>query len=82
MGPMADLTPQTFVEKWGKREGGTERSLFLSKDVREALAEYLEVERPKDAYELERRLGYGSQCYLQLYTNPPEDVAAGYVEEF
>ncbi len=141
-----------------KGKGGTERNVFLSKDGREALAEYLETERPrdaskatesealflsavgtparradgrlsvravnlllerigrwhdaevsdptrnisplrphdlrhtfayrlaaetgKDAYELERRLGHGSQRYIQRYTNPPEDVAAGYVEEF
>ena len=137
-------------------KGGSERNVFLSKDAREALAEYLETERPndagpesealflsavgtparredgrlsvravnlllerigrwhdaevtdparrisplrphdlrhtfayrlaaetgKDAYELERRLGHGSQRYIQRYTNPPEDVAAGYVEEF
>ncbi len=139
-----------------KGKGGTERNVFLSKDAREALAEYLEEERPqdtgpesealflsaegaparrtdgrlsvravnlllerigrwhdaeatdpvrqisplrphdlrhtfayrlaaetgKDAYELERRLGHGSQRYIQRYTNPPEDVAAGYVEGF
>ena len=139
-----------------KGKGGTERNVFLSKDARDALAEYLETERPrdaspgsdalflsadgaparredgrlsvravnlilerigrwhdaevndsareisplrphdlrhtfayrlaaetgKDAYELERRLGHGSQRYIQRYTNPPEEVAAGYVEEF
>lgn len=139
-----------------KGKGGTERNVFLSKDGREALSEYLETERPrdagpesealflsaagaparradgrlsvravnlllerigrwhdaevsepsrkvsplrphdlrhtfayrlaaetgKDAYELERRLGHGSQRYIQRYTNPPEDVAAGYVEGF
>lgn len=32
-----------------KGKGGTERSVFLSKDAREALAEYLEEERPRDA---------------------------------
>ena len=35
-----------------------------------------------DAYELERRLGHRSQRYIQRYTNPPESVAAGYVEAF
>jgi integrase len=139
-----------------KGKGGTERNVFLSRDARESLAEYLETERTKDAtpesealflssvgtparredgrlsvravnlllerigrwhdaevtdperrisplrphdlrhtfayrlsaqtgkdaYELERRLGHGSQRYIQRYTNPPEDVAAGYVEEF
>jgi hypothetical protein len=34
------------------------------------------------AHELERRLGYRSQRYIQRYTNPPEDVFAGYVEGF
>jgi integrase len=35
-----------------------------------------------DAYELERRLGHRSQRYIQRYTNPPEQVAASYVEGF
>jgi integrase len=137
-------------------KGGTERTVFLSADARQALADYLEKERPRDAgegtaalflsatgiparrpdgrlslravnlileqigrwhdaelkdpsrplsprrphdlrhtfafhlaqatgadaYELERRLGHRSQRYLQRYTNPPEEVAAAYVEEF
>lgn len=33
-----------------------------------------------DAYELERRLGHQSQRYIHRYTNPPEDIVAGYVE--
>ena len=139
-----------------KGKGGTERTVFLSADARQALADYLEQERPRDAdeatsalfltatgiparsadgrlslravnlilaqigrwhdaelkdpsrhisplrphdlrhtfafhlakatnadaYELERRLGHRSQRYIQRYTNPPEDVAAAYVEEF
>ncbi len=137
-------------------KGQTERSVFLSADARQSLAEYLERERPRDvsdtttalflsaaglaartldgrlsprainlileqigrwhdaevadparqiaplrphdlrhtfafqlaqttgadAYELERRLGHRSQRYIQRYTNPPEAVAAGYIEEF
>lgn len=31
-----------------------------------------------DAYELERRLGHR----FQWYTNPPEHIAANYVEDF
>jgi len=31
---------------------------------------------------LERRLGHRSQRYIQRYTNPPEAVAATYIEEF
>jgi integrase len=137
-------------------KGGTERTVFLSADARQALADYLEKERPRDAgdgtlalflsatgiparradgrlslravnlileqigrwhdaelkdpsrhlsplrphdlrhtfafhlaqatgadaYELERRLGHRSQRYIQRYTNPPEEVAAAYIEEF
>jgi integrase len=39
-----------------KGKGGTERNVFLSKDAREALAEYLETERPKDAGSESERL--------------------------
>jgi hypothetical protein len=35
-----------------------------------------------DPYELERRLGHRSQRYLQRYTHPPEEMAAGFVEDF
>ena len=31
--------------------------------------------------ELERRLGHADDRYLRLYTNPPDDTAAGYVED-
>ena len=31
---------------------------------------------------LERRLGHRSQRYIQRYTNPPEHVAAQYIEGF
>jgi integrase len=51
-------------------------------DLRHTFAYRLAAETNKDAYELERRLGHGSQRYIQRYTNPPENVAAGYVEEF
>jgi integrase len=51
-------------------------------DLRHTFAYRLASQTGKDAYELERRLGHGSQRYIQRYTNPPEEVAAGYVEEF
>lgn len=35
-----------------------------------------------DSYELERRLGHRSQRYIQRYTNPPQAVAASYIEGF
>ena len=34
-----------------------------------------------DTYELERRLGHRSQRYIARYTNPPQKVAASYVED-
>ena len=136
-------------------KGRTSRSVFLGRDARHALADYLEAERPGDAdeqsealflaacsiaarrpggrlsprsvntivgeigrihdaettdrdrhlgvlrphdlrhtfgyrlsetsghnrAELERRLGHANDRYLRLYTNPPDDIAAGYVED-
>lgn len=57
-------------------------SPFWPHDLRHTFAYRLAAETGKDAYELERRLGHGSQRCIQRCTNPPEDVAAGYVEEF
>lgn len=51
-------------------------------DLRHTFAFQLAKRTGADAYELERRLGHRSQRYIQRYTNPPEDVAAGYIEEF
>jgi integrase len=51
-------------------------------DLRHTFAFHLAQVTGADAYELERRLGHRSQRYIQRYTNPPEAVAAGYVEEF
>jgi integrase len=51
-------------------------------DLRHTFAFQLAQVTGADAYELERRLGHRSQRYIQRYTNPPEAVAASYVEEF
>jgi site-specific recombinase XerD len=51
-------------------------------DLRHTFAFQLAQATDADAYELERRLGHQSQRYIQRYTNPPEDVAAGYIEDF
>jgi integrase len=51
-------------------------------DLRHTFAFQLARSTGADAYELERRLGHRSQRYIQRYTNPPEAVAAGYVERF
>jgi len=51
-------------------------------DLRHTFAFRLARTTGADAYELERRLGHRSQRYIQHYTNPPESVAAQYIEEF
>lgn len=51
-------------------------------DLRHTFAFQLAKATGADAYELERRLGHRSQRYIQRYTNPPEQVAAGYIETF
>ncbi len=51
-------------------------------DLRHTFAFRLAKETGADPYELERRLGHRSQRYIQRYTNPPEDQAARYIEEF
>lgn len=51
-------------------------------DLRHTFAFHLAQVTGADSYELERRLGHRSQRYIQRYTNPPEGIAAGYVEEF
>jgi integrase len=51
-------------------------------DLRHTFAFQLAQATGADGYELERRLGHHSQRYIQRYTNPPEEVAAGYVEAF
>lgn len=51
-------------------------------DLRHTFAFQLAQATDADAYELERRLGHQSQRYIQRYTNPPADIAAGYIEDF
>ncbi len=51
-------------------------------DLRHTFAFHLATVTGADAYELERRLGHRSQRYIHRYTNPPEEVAAAYVEGF
>jgi integrase len=51
-------------------------------DLRHTFAFQLARSTGADPYELERRLGHRSQRYIQRYTNPPEPVAAAYIETF
>ena len=50
-------------------------------DLRHTFAFGLSEATSADGYELQRRLGHRSQRYIARYTNPPEDVAAGYIED-
>nr|WP_269324061.1 site-specific integrase [Streptosporangium roseum] len=50
-------------------------------DLRRTFAFNLAQQTGADAYELQRRLGHASQRYIDRSTNPPERIAAGYVEE-
>lgn len=50
-------------------------------DLRHTFAFQLARQTGADSYELERRLGHRSQRYIQRYTNPPEAIAATYVED-
>ena len=49
-------------------------------DLRHSFGFALAAETGHDPYELQRRLGHRSQRYIDRYTNPPEDIAAGYIE--
>lgn len=50
--------------------------------LRHAFAFRLAETTSKDTFELQRRLGHQSERYIGVYTNPPEEIAAGYVEDF
>jgi len=77
-----------ILEQIGRRHDGEIRdpsrhiSPLRPHDLRHTFAYRLAAVTSADSYELERRLGHRSQRYIQRYTNPPESVAAGYVEEF
>lgn len=64
------------------KDPGRHLSPLRPHDLRHTFAFHLAQATGADAYELERRLGHRSQRYIQRYTNPPEEVAAAYVEEF
>jgi len=75
----------TRIGRWHDAEFADPRrhvSPLRPHDLRHTFAFHLAAATGADAYELERRLGHRSQRYIQRYTNPPEDVAAAYVEGF
>jgi len=85
------LTPRSVnhilekIGRWHDAEiADQERSIspLRPHDLRHTFAFHLSKVTGADAYELERRLGHRSQRYIQRYTNPPEDIAASYIEDF
>jgi integrase len=75
----------TQIGRWHDaelRDASRHISPLKPHDLRHTFAFQLAKATGADAYELERRLGHRSQRYIQRYTNPPEDVAASYIEEF
>ncbi|MGV9595463.1 hypothetical protein ACWDR1_02240 [Streptosporangium sandarakinum] len=59
----------------------TSRTIFVGRDARHTFAFQLSQASGHDRAELERRLGHANDRYLRLYTNPPDDIAAGYIED-
>ena len=89
--PDGRLSPRTInlilsqIGRWHDAELRDETrhiSPLRPHDLRHTFAFQLAKVTGADAYELERRLGHRSQRYIQRYTNPPEAVAAAYVERF
>jgi integrase len=89
--PDGRLSPRSInlileqIGRWHDAESrDTERHIspLRPHDLRHTFAFQLAKATGADAYELERRLGHRSQRYIQRYTNPPEQVAAGFVETF
>ncbi|MFB4267818.1 tyrosine-type recombinase/integrase [Nonomuraea sp. GTA35] len=62
---------------------GADRQLGTMRphDLRHTFAYLLSQASGHNRAELERRLGHANERYLRLYTNPPEDIAAAYVED-
>jgi hypothetical protein len=65
-----------------QREPARHISTLRPHDLRYTFAFQLDKVTGADAYELERRLGHRFQRNIQRYTNPPEHIAANYVEDF
>ncbi len=50
-------------------------------DARHTFAFELSQRSGHNRAELERRLGHANDRYLRLYTSPPSDIAAGFIED-
>jgi site-specific recombinase XerD len=87
-GRLSSRSVNYILEKIGKwhdtdiKDEARHISPLRPHDLRHTFAFQLAQVTGADSYELERRLGHQSQRYIQRYTNPPEDIAASYIEEF
>jgi site-specific recombinase XerD len=84
LSPQAINTILSKIGQWHDAEiSDPERKIspLQPHDLRHSFAFQLAKVTGADPYELERRLGHRSDRYIKIYTNPPEAVAASYVEE-
>jgi integrase len=86
-GRLSPRSVNTILEQIGRWHDSEQRDLarrispLKPHDLRHTFAFALARATGADPYELQRRLGHRSQRYIERYTNPPEDVAAQYVED-
>ena len=85
-GRLSGRSVNTILERIGQLHDAehTEPERHISPlrphDLRHTFAFQLAQATNAYPYELERRLGHRPQRYIARYTNPPEHVAAGYIE--
>ncbi|MCA2230023.1 site-specific integrase [Nonomuraea aurantiaca] len=60
---------------------GRKLGLLRPHDARHTFAFQLSQTSGHNRAELERRLGHANDRYLRLYTTPPDDIAASYIED-
>lgn len=86
-GRLSTRTVNTVVGEVGRihdlEVDGADRKLgdLSPHDARHTFAYRLSAASGHNRAELERRLGHANDRYLRLYTNPPEDIAAGWAED-
>jgi integrase len=87
-GRLSTRSINTILEQIGKWHDAEQKdearkiSPLQPHSLRHTYAFQLSLKTKADRYELERRLGHRSERYIARYTNPPENVAAQYVEDF
>lgn len=86
-GRLSPRSVNTIVAQVGRlhdaQTADRERQLGVLRphDLRHTFGYRLSEASGHNRAELERRLGHANDRYLRLYTNPPDDIAAGYVED-